>query len=109
MATYSKPIVIPSAELAEGVYAASGDTLSLSCNSKYMKGAYHAPDYNNTTSYYGRFGCLGCPAYRWNGCGLSLESYYGSYDTDQGKRMPSWEKLGHTATDAIDWNDVGSL
>jgi hypothetical protein len=105
---YERPIIITNSELAEGIYTASGSATP-SCDSKYIKGVFHAPDYNNTTSYIERFGCLGCPAFRYNGCGLQSEDYWGSYDVDNGSRFPSWEKIGHEPNDAINWNDVGLL
>ena len=62
MANYEKPVIIDTEEHYEGVYAASGDNTdsgvsSPKCDSKYMNGVWHAPDYNNTTSYIQRFGC----------------------------------------------------
>lgn len=108
MIEYTKPEFITIPEYSEGVYMASGDTTP-SCDSQYMNGIYRTPDYNNTTSYIERFGCLGCPAFRYNGCGLQLEDYWGSYDVDNEKRYPSWEKIGHMPTDAISWDDVGLL
>jgi hypothetical protein len=116
---YSKPIVIGIDDSYEGVYAASGANSSTDgsadnavanaagCNSQYIKGVYHAADYNNLSTYIERFGCNGCPAFRYNGCGLQLEQYWGSYDVDNGKRYPNWEKIGHHPDDPIDWNDVG--
>lgn len=79
MANYEKPVIIDTEEHYEGVYAASGDNTDSvvsapKCDSKYMNGVWHAPDYNNTTSYIQRFGCNGCPAFRYNGCGLQLEN-----------------------------------
>lgn len=56
MANYEKPVIIDTEEHYEGVYAASGDNTDSGvsapkCDSKYMNGVWHAPDYNNTTSY----------------------------------------------------------
>ena len=56
MANYEKPVIIDTEEHYEGVYAASGDNtdsgvFAPKCDSKYMNGVWHAPDYNNTTSY----------------------------------------------------------
>ena len=112
MANYEKPVIIDTEEHYEGVYAAIGDNTDSGvsapkCDSKYMNGVWHAPDYNNTTSYIQRFGCNGCPAFRYNGCGLQLEKYWGSYDVDNGNRYPNWERIGHQPYDAIDWGDVG--
>ena len=55
MANYEKPVIIDTEEHYEGVYAASGDNTDSGvsapkCDSKYMNGVWHAPDYNNTTS-----------------------------------------------------------
>jgi hypothetical protein len=108
MKEYIKPIVMIIHDLNEAIYTASGSTTP-SCDSKYMNGNFRAPDYSNMTSYIERFGCLGCPAFRGNGCALQLEGYWESYDTDNEKRYPSWEKIGHNPDDAINWNDVGSL
>lgn len=113
MAEYEKPILLVQEEISEGVYLASGEdtgdgTARGKCDSKYMNGVWHAPDYTNGISYIGRFGCNGCPAFRHNGCGLLLEDYWGSYDTDNGNRFPNWEKIGHAPDDPIDWSDVGS-
>ena len=112
MANYEKPVIIDTEEHYEGVYAASGDNTDSGvsapkCDSKYMNGVWHAPDYNNTTSYIQRFGCNGCPAFRYNGCGLQLEKYWGSYDVDNGSRYPNWERIGRQPYDAIAWGGVG--
>jgi hypothetical protein len=107
---YEKPIAIVTGDVAESIYMASGETTVSTgegCNSKYMNGTYQAPDYSNTQSYYGRFGCNGCPAFRWNGCGIQMEYFWDSYHADDGNRMPNWEKIGHQPNDPIDWNDVG--
>ena len=118
MREYIKPIIRIEESFAEGIYLASGDivdtgsdvsgTTSAKCDSKYLNGVYSAPDYNRTDTYKARFGCNGCPAFRWNGCGLQLEQYWGSYDTDNGNRLPNWERIGHAPDDAINWSDVGS-
>ena len=59
-------------------------------------------------TYLSHLGCNGCPAFRWNGCGLQLDQAFldgaTSYDTDNGKRMPGWEAKGHKADEKIDWN-----
>ena len=52
MANYEKPVIIDTEEHYEGVYAASGDNTDSGvsapkCDSKYMNGVWHAPDYNN--------------------------------------------------------------
>ncbi len=101
MKNYEKPIVLANYELSEGVFAASGTAGGTSssgapqCNSAYMNGVWHAPDYSNTTSNIERYGCDGCPAFRWNGCGLQLDYVDSgnaeSYDVDDGNRKPKWE------------------
>ncbi len=105
MQNYVKPIILANNELSEGVYAASGD--GPKCDSKYMNGTFKAPDYSNTTTNIGRYGCLGCPAFRQNGCGLNLDyidsGKAGSYDQDNGNRMPGWERNGHKP-DGFTWD-----
>lgn len=118
MGVYVKPIISIDLGLAEGVYAASGAADSsggggIKCDSVYMKGVWQAPDYSSwaggTRGYKQQFGCLGCPANRYNGCGL-LTDYIdsgnaSSYDTDNGNRKPSWEKKGYGPDDEVkDWN-----
>lgn len=110
MKKYQRPIVQLIDNCSESIYMASGiNTVDngFGCNSKYMNGVYHAPDYTNTSSYIERFGCNGCPAFRQNGCGLQIEQYWESYDVDNGRRMPNWEKIGHSPNDPINWSDVG--
>ena len=96
---YEKPVVLANDELAEGIYAASGEVVDNTppdvdttpsepaegnsassdngpkCDSIYMKGVWQ--DQNRTTwapgetkSYKEQFGCLGCRAYTADGCGL---------------------------------------
>ncbi|MCD7738933.1 MAG: hypothetical protein LUH58_07840 [Lachnospiraceae bacterium] len=121
MERYEKPVVLANEELAEGVYAASGasedvtsSVSTVSCDSQYMNGVWQAPDYSawadgESRGYRQQFGCLGCPAYRANGCGL-LTDYVASgnassYDVDSGSRMPSWEAKGYGPNDPVtDWN-----
>lgn len=117
MKLYEKPEILEQAGLAEGVYMASGagDSTSASngngpkCDSKYMKGVFQQPDYTTSSSYKERFGCNGCPAFRWNACGLETDyvdsGYASSYDVDNGNRMPGWERKGHKANDPVtDYN-----
>lgn len=122
MKDYEKPSILSCKTVQEGVYAASGDAAANgtdsdngpSCDSKYMKGVWQEPDYSQwtageTRSYKQQFGCLGCPAYTATACGLTthyLESgEAGSYDVDNGNRMPSWEKKGYKPDDGVtDWN-----
>lgn len=115
--SYTKPMILVNDDLAEGVYAASGDVAAsdsgIKCDSKYMKGVYQAPDYSSwaigeTRGYRKQFGCLGCPAFRENGCGLQSDyidsGKAASYDVDNGNRKPSWEKKGYGPDDAVtDW------
>ena len=120
MKRYEKPVVIFADEAAEGIYAASGaatETISgnggIGCDSVYMKGVWQGPDYSDwagsTRGYKQQFGCLGCPAFTQNGCGL--QNHYGasgnaaSYDVDNGKRKPSWETKGYAPNDPVtDWS-----
>lgn len=101
MKNYEKPMVLLNEELMEGIYMASGDTASggndgsarPKCDSVYMNGEYHKPDYSINNNIDG-LGCNGCPAFRENACGIQTEEYWGSYDTDNGNRMPEWERNG---------------
>lgn len=116
---YEKPVVIPAEDIAEGVYMASGTVNTAGdgerkCDSIYMKGVYQAPNYNldGTSGYKAQFGCLGCPAFTYNACGL--QTHYvesgeaGSYDVDNGNRKPSWESLGYLPDQQVtDWNLTG--
>ena len=122
MKNYEKPVVVVNDETAEGVYAASGAVGGAGveaaggapkCDSIYMQGVWQAPDYSNkegvTKGYRQQFGCLGCPAYTADACGL-LTHYVASgnassYDVDNGKRKPSWEAKGYGPGDPVtDWN-----
>jgi hypothetical protein len=115
MKLYEKPMVLTNEELAEGVYAASGDA-ALKCDSKYMKGVWQAEDTSSwwvdgvetKRGYKQQFGCNGCPANTGSGCGLLTHyvdsNYAASYDTDNGKRMPDWEAKGYGPDDEVtDW------
>lgn len=105
---YQKPTVTAINDIAEIVYMSSGFEVKDSrCNSQYMGGNFRVPDYSNIENYLCRFGCNGCPAFRPQGCAMQLEYYWGSYDVDNGHRLPNWEKIGHNPYDPIDWNDVG--
>lgn len=110
MKNYEKPIVLANSELSEGVYAASGTQAggtsssgAPQCNSSYINGVWRGPDWSNTTSNIDRYGCLGCPAYRPNGCGLQLDyvdsGFADSYDVDDGNRKPEWENKGFEKDD----------
>lgn len=140
---YEKPVVLANDELAEGIYAASGEVVENTapdvdtipsgpadegiipngsgaegstasdggpkCDSIYMQGVYQAPDYSPwngvNPGYKKNYGCLGCPAFTYNACGL--QTHYqesgqaGSYDVDNGNRMPSWERDGHGPDDPV--------
>lgn len=119
---YVRPMVVFHSEQMESVYLASGGSSatdsstsqenSLKCDSIHMKGVWQAPDYSDwngvSRGYRQQFGCLGCPAYTWNGCGLLLHyeesGKADSYNTDNGKRKPSWEKKGYGPNDTVsDW------
>lgn len=82
------------------------------CDSIYMQGVWQAPDYSGwqgvTRGYKQQFGCLGCPAYTADACGL--QTHYEesgkatSYDVDNGNRKPSWEAKGYGPNDPVtDW------
>ena len=121
MNRYEKPMIVPAGELSENVFASSGAVASdansndngIKCDSIYMKGVWQAPDYSQwaqgeSRGYKQQFGCLGCPANTANGCGLLTHyvdsNYASSYQTDNGKRKPSWEKKGYLPDDAVtDW------
>ena len=110
---YVRPLVLANEELAEGIYAASGNAgEGPKCDSKHMQGVFQTPDYSQWgpegRGYRQQFGCLGCPAYTAEGCGL--QSHYiesgnaASYDVDNGNRMPSWERKGYEPEDTVsDW------
>jgi hypothetical protein len=102
---YKKPAIVKIDDLAEGVYTASGDgssstdTAQGKCDSKYMNGEYHVPTYTDN-NYMDGLGCNGCPASRAQSyCALTKETYWESYDADNGNRMPSWEKDGKNPYD----------
>ena len=117
MKNYEKPTIDVCQMRHEGVYAASGDTAANGadgsgggkpgCDSKYVNGVWHKDNYDGKT-YLSHLGCNGCPAFRWNGCGLQIDEAYlegaTSYNVDNGKRMPGWEAKGHAADEKIDWN-----
>lgn len=121
---YVKPMIIFNDTRAESVYMASGtapienantttpENDGPKCDSIYMKGVWQAPDYSDwnghVRGYKKQFGCLGCPAYTWNACGL--QTHYvdsgnaSSYDVDNGNRKPSWEKKGYGPDEEVsDW------
>ena len=120
MKEYIRPCVITNLDCAEGVYLASGSSAGADgndngskCDSKYMKGVWQAPDYSNwnggTRGYKQQFACLGCPANTASACGLQTHyedsGHAGSYDVDNGNRMPSWERKGYGPDDPVtDWN-----
>lgn len=97
---YTKPIIMINEDFSEGVYAASGATHMPSCDSKYMSGQYRHYTGGWDVSVKDYYGCVGCPAYREGGCALLVDQAYLegalSYDTDNGNRMPDWERLGYT-------------
>lgn len=97
MLSYEKPVVILTNDMAEGIYAASGDN-QLGCDSVYMKGVWHKSDYSdsvNGTNIDGR-GCEGCPA-NWSDGSCHAAGYKASEDC-----RPTWEKQGKLPTDK--WN-----
>ena len=114
MDKYVKPMVVENEELAEGVYAASGSVESGApgCDSKYMNGVWQNQNHagwvdGDPSTQTKKFilGCNGCPASRWNGCGLLVDQAYldgaTSYNVDNGNRMPEWERQGYKDTDPM--------
>ena len=78
------------------------------CDSKYTGGVYHPATYSGTTVME-VYGCMGCPAFRGDACGLTTDyvasGYASSYDVDNGNRMPAWEKHGWAPDDLNNWNN----
>jgi len=120
MKNYEKPLILGNEELAEGIYTASGDAAAENdttgaarpgCDSKYMAGVYqhYQGGWDNTAKEH--YGCIGCPAYRENGCGLQVDQAYldgaTSYNVDNGNRMPEWERRGAQPDRMI--NDANGL
>lgn len=102
MLRYEKPEVILTNDMAEGVYAASGakfDPLKhAGCDSIYIKGVYHQPNFINWqsgTNIDGR-GCEGCPA-----CWSDGRCHISNYGPGEDCR-PTWEKHGKLPSDK--WN-----
>ena len=98
---YTKPIIMINEQRSEGIYAASGTAVHApGCDSKYMNNTYQHSAGGWDVSVKDYYGCIGCPAYRANGCALLVDQAYLegalSYDTDNGNRMPDWERLGYT-------------
>lgn len=97
MEKYVKPEVVILNDCAEGVYSASGSANgNPECDSIYMQGVFQNCDYRNGRTNKEVYGCLGCPAFRPNGCALLTEQAYldgsSSYDVDKGNRKPEWER-----------------
>ena len=86
---YEKPIITLQNDLAEGVYAASGDNLPV-CQSQYMMGVYHNPTSNTYGATISRIdrGCEGCPAAQGGECRRDLGPFGNSL-------MPTWERNGY--------------
>lgn len=130
---YQKPEVIPVEDVVEGVYMASGavgenlgnpnvnpgndggntgGSGEVKCDSVWMQGVYQAPDYSldGTSGYKAQYGCLGCPAFTWNACGLQTHyedsGHASSYEVDNGNRKPGWEREGHLPEEPVKWNQV---
>ena len=91
---YQKPMIIINEELSEGVYSASGSTISsqYKCKSIYMNGLYQQPTYNPIEDGYklGR-GCEGCPVWDGNSCRLISKPEEINWDGDF---RPTWEVQG---------------
>ncbi|MCD8129717.1 MAG: hypothetical protein LUE16_00305 [Lachnospiraceae bacterium] len=117
MERYEKPVVLDNEELAEGVYASSGvssDSGTVKCESVYMNWVWQAATYdwsNGTPGYKYNYGCLGCRAYRSNGCGLLTDyvesGYASSYESDIGYYQPTWERKGYGPDDPVTDFDCG--
>ncbi|MBQ9141645.1 MAG: hypothetical protein IJX63_07615 [Lachnospiraceae bacterium] len=111
MMKYEKPIIQINSETAEGVYAASGSYVTYGeygCNSKYMQGEFHSPNYEWYITMLEHYGCSGCPAYTYPGgeCGLKTHfteaGYAQSYDANAGKYKPAWELHGQLPDEIVD-------
>jgi hypothetical protein len=108
-------MILANEGLAEGVYAASGDTASvIKCDSKYMNGIWqHQKGGNSEDGYKSVYGCLGCPAYTETACGLvthyEASGNAESYNNDNGKRKPAWEWLGYKPDEYVtNWTSCGN-
>jgi hypothetical protein len=104
MTKYVKPVIIGNEELAEGIYAASGE---VTCESKYMNGEFAEPQRVWNTTMKEFYGCQGCHGYTGTGnCGLKthyIESgYASSYEGDRGCLKPTWEQRGYTDVTIVD-------
>lgn len=104
MKKYEKPVITVVEDLAEGVYAASGDVFggTAKCDSIYMKGTWEKGDFTSK-GIKANQGCVGCPAYTGTGCGLNSHyvdsNFAASYDVDNGNRKPAWESSGKKPED----------
>lgn len=94
--SYEKPVVVEVKELAEGVYAASGEVVYTTCQSKYLKGNYQVPTGSSTGRYYmgdtvtgSVLGCQTCKHDRNYACHVAE-------DRPTKPPMPVWEAEGHT-------------
>lgn len=87
---YEQPAVILLEDLAEGVYAASGDERGGVCQSIYMKGVHRTPAHSVQGGEYRRIdrGCEGCPASQYGACRLDLGPFGDPL-------MPYWERENH--------------
>lgn len=109
---YEKPIITLQNDLAEGVYAASGDSYftgptdtgadgkTVGCQSQYMRGVPQTPNHNiGIPSQHQMMerGCEGCSALQYNGaCALHLAS-------SSAILMPKWEQRGFKPADPYNW------
>ncbi|MCD8068271.1 MAG: hypothetical protein LUE87_05195, partial [Lachnospiraceae bacterium] len=80
----------------------------------YMNWVWQAATYdwsNGTPGYKYNYGCLGCRAYRANGCGLLTDyvesGYASSYESDIGYYQPTWERKGYGPDDPVTDFDCG--
>ena len=105
MKNYEKPMALMNDELAEGVYAASGDQgidngedndndNGPKCNSIYVNGVFHPSNWSNPNgTMIDVRGCEGCPANNGH-CRIATGEV-----NWEGDFRPSWEVQGHLPTD----------
>lgn len=98
MEMYKKPIIVSYEELAEGIYAASGNVVGgdaennedkKGCQSKYMNGEFKVGNWSYGDTYKNRYGCLNCPA-NWGSCAVDSPNF-----NNPNPAMPGWEAEGH--------------
>lgn len=105
MSNYEKPIVVTYEELAEGIFAASGDVADgntadnnetkKGCQSAYMNGIFGGYGSWNGETYKERYGCNECPA-AWGYCAVNNPDFNSSAPA-----MPGWEAQGHKGNEIV--------